>query len=219
MENQYIAIQEQLSRKVIREDALGKVCTIAGVDVAYEKDGESVIAAITVLAIDTLEILEASTHTEKVSFPYIPGLFSFRELPPVLKAYEKLSIKPDLIVCDGQGYAHPRRFGFACHLGVTLDVPTIGCAKKRLLGEYQEPAESRGSYSDLIDKGEVIGRVVRTQDGIKPVFVSIGHKVGLETACQWVLRLSPSYRLPETTRTADHAVNMAMKAITDLNSE
>lgn len=213
MEEELIALQQQLSAKVMKQDAFSAVRTIAGVDVAYEKEGERVVAAITVLQADTLALLETATHAEAVSFPYIPGLFSFRELPPVLKAYEKLNIKPDLTVCDSQGWAHPRRFGFACHLGVALDIPTIGCAKTRLIGTYQQPASSRGSYTELLDQDEIIGRVLRTQQGVKPVFVSIGHRVSLETACLWVLKLSTAYRLPETTRTADHAVNMLMKTL------
>jgi deoxyribonuclease V len=214
MEQEYINIQESLSQKVIKQDDSEVVRYIAGVDVAYEKEGDKVIAGITVLDAATLNLLETSTHSEQVRFPYIPGLFSFRELPPVLKAFEKLKMKPDLIVCDGHGYAHPRRFGLACHLGVGLGIPTIGCAKKRLIGEYVEPGISRGNYSELKDKDETIGRVLRTQDNIKPVFVSIGHKISLETASEWVLKLCLKYRLPETTRTADHAVNMAMKEFT-----
>lgn len=210
-DQEYIVVQQELSKRVIKIDDLREVTYVAGVDVAYEKEGDRVIAAFTILRSDTLELVETSTHAEKVSFPYIPGLFSFRELPPVLKAYGKLEIKPDLVVCDGQGYAHSRRFGLACHLGVELDIPTIGCAKKRLIGEYEEPATARGSYSELTDAEEVIGRVLRSQDGIKPVFVSIGHRVSLESASDWVLKLCSEYRLPETTRTADHAVNTAMK--------
>jgi len=213
MENEYIALQKGLSSQIIKKDGFGNVIHIAGVDVAYEKNGNKVIAAITILDANTLQLLETAVHIEEVSFPYIPGLFSFRELPPVLKAYNKLKAKPDLIVCDGQGYAHPRRFGLACHLGVELDIPTLGCAKTRLIGEYEMPMEKRGSCSDLMDKDEVIGKVLRTQDGVKPVFVSIGHKVCVESAVEWVLKLCPTYRLPETTRTADHAVKMAMKEI------
>lgn len=212
-ESKYFQLQIELAEQVVREDTFKDISYVAGVDVAYEEERNIVVAAITILDVVTLELIETSTHAEKVNFPYIPGLFSFRELPPILQAYEKLSIKPELIICDGQGYAHPRRFGLACHLGVKIDVPTIGCAKTRLFGSYEEPAEKRGSYSELLDAGEVIGRVLRTQDKIKPVFVSIGHKVNLNTATDWVLKLCPEYRLPETTRTADHAVKMAMKEL------
>ena len=132
-------------------------------------------------------------------------------MPPLLNAYNKLTIKPDLIVCDGHGLAHPRRFGLACHLGVILDIPTIGCGKTKLLGEFNELAEHRGATADLLDNDEVIGKVLRTQDNIKPVYVSIGHKVSLETAVEWVLKLTPKYRLPETTRQADQLVNKTLK--------
>lgn len=204
--------QEVLRKQVIFSDQLPPVITyVAGVDVAYEKDGDRVVAAVAVLNAVTLEIIEVSTYQDKVSFPYIPGLFSFRELPPLLNALEKISIKPDLIVCDGQGIAHPRRFGLASHLGVVTGIPTIGCGKTRLIGEYEEPETARGSFSNLIDNGEIVGRVLRTQDSINPIFVSVGHKISLETATQWVLKLSPNYRLPETTRAADHAVNTALK--------
>ncbi len=209
-------LQKELSKKVIQGDFLGPFSPdmkVAGVDVAYEKDGTRVVASIATINPVSFEVIEKVTHVEEESFPYIPGLFSFRELPPVLGASAKLQNIPDLIVVDGQGFAHPRRFGLACHLGVQLDIPTIGCAKKRLIGEFEPPANERGSYSDLIDNGEVIGRVLRTQDGIKPVFVSIGHKMTLDAACDWILRLTSKYRLPETTRVADHEVNMVMKSL------
>lgn len=209
----YLHIQEELARKVIAIDQPGDINFIAGVDVAYEKEGDRVVAAITILNAQTLELVETSSHAEQVSFPYIPGLFSFRELPPVLKAFDALKIRPDLIICDGQGYAHPRRFGLACHLGVELDMPTIGCAKTRLIGEYNEPGVARGNYSDLKDGDETIGYVLRTQDNTNPVFVSVGHKVSLKTSVDWVLKACNEFRLPETTRTADHAVKMAMKVL------
>jgi deoxyribonuclease V len=204
--------QESLRSKVVFSDELPvTINRVAGVDVAYEKDGDRVIAGIVILNAETLALEESSIHIEKVSFPYIPGLFSFRELPPIIGAFNQLKSKPDLIIVDGQGYAHPRRFGLACHLGVSLNIPTIGCAKTRLIGEYAPPKEERGSYSELNDNSEVIGRALRTQTNINSVFVSVGHKVSLDTACQWVLKLSPHYRLPETTRLADSLVNSAMK--------
>jgi len=213
-EEEAVNEQKRLRQHVITEDDLpDPIKTIAGVDVAYEKEGDRVVAAISVLNADTLEIIETAVATETVSFPYIPGLFSFRELPPVLSAFKKLYIKPDLLVCDGQGFAHPRRFGLACHLGIILDIPTIGCAKKRLHGEFEMPGDKRGDVSPLSDGEDIIGHALRTQDEIKPVFVSIGHKVSLKTATDIVLKLCPKYRLPETTRTADHAVNMAMKQL------
>ena len=203
--------QLSLSKKVRASDEKQCVKTIAGVDVAYNEQSSEVVGAITVLNADTLKVLEVQTSIEPISFPYIPGLFSFREVPPLLNAYNKLTITPDLIVCDGHGLAHPRRFGLACHLGVTLDIPTIGCGKTKLLGEFNKLAEHRGATADLLDNDEVIGKVLRTQDNIKPVYVSIGHKVSLDTAVEWVLKLTPKYRLPETTRQADQLVNKTLK--------
>ncbi len=197
-------VQKQLSGKVCTEDNFSTINTVAGVDVAYDKNSDLTIASIALLDAATLNVLDTIIVRDQVSFPYIPGLFSFREMPPLIKAFENLGIEPDLVVCDGHGYAHPRRFGLACHLGVLFDIPTIGCGKTRLIGNYNEPDSHRGARSDLIvSAGEVIGAVLRTQDNVKPVYVSIGHKVSLATSCRWILKLSPKYRLPETTRAAD----------------
>ena len=204
-------LQQELAAKVVKENQLGEIHLIAGVDVAYDKHGDKLVAAAVILDANALEIIETVTAEDYARFPYIPGLFSFRELPPLTKAFGKLNHSPDLIVCDGQGYAHPRRFGLACHLGVLFDVPTIGCGKTRLLGEYQEPDTTRGATAPLVDNGEVIGNVLRTQTGINPIYVSIGHRISLATACEWILKLSPKYRLPETTRQADQAVRVALK--------
>ncbi|MCP4136018.1 MAG: deoxyribonuclease V [bacterium] len=215
-EQEAVEQQEQLSKQVITSDELPEdLRIVAGVDVAYEKDGDRVVGAIVTFNAQTLEELETVVVTDIVSFPYIPGLFSFRELPPLLKAIDRLATAPDLIVCDGQGISHPRRFGMASHLGVVTGIATIGCAKKRLIGEYEKPGETRGSYSPLIDNGEIIGRALRTQDNTKPLFVSAGHKISLETACAHILELCTEFRLPETTRAADHAVNMKMKEIVE----
>lgn len=205
-------LQRALAQQVRRTDDLPPVRRVAGVDVAYADDGDLAIAAVAVLDAATLAPVEVTVAEERTSFPYIPNLFSFRELPPVLAALAKLQTPPDLIICDGQGIAHPRRFGLACHLGVLADVPTIGCAKSRLLGAHDEPAPARGARAPLTDGNEVVGAVLRTQDGVRPLYVSIGHRVGLDTACDWVLRLSSRFRLPETTRVADHAVRMALGA-------
>ncbi|GAA4043864.1 endonuclease V [Hymenobacter glaciei] len=199
--------QESLRQAVIAHDELpNDIRTVAGVDVAYEKNSNRLVAAVAVLDATSLKVIQIASYHGEATFPYIPGLFSFRELPAVLAALEQLAAKPDLLVCDGQGFAHPRRFGLACHLGVATGLPTIGCAKTRLLGEYAPLAADRGSYQNLMDNGEVIGRALRTQTDKNPVFVSVGHKVSLETATAWALRLTPTYRLPETTRAADHAV-------------
>lgn len=211
-ERDALALQQSLSKQVVTHDTLGVVRWIAGVDVAYSKDSDTLVAAIVVLCADTLNVVETVIEASQARFPYIPGLFSFRELPPIVRAFENLTHNPDLVVCDGQGYAHPRRFGLACHLGVIFDLPSIGCGKTRLVGVSDEPKISRGAREPLIEQGEVVGSVLRTQDNVKPVYVSIGHRLSLETACDWVLRLSPKYRLPETTRQSDSAVRAALKS-------
>lgn len=198
--------QSELSQRIIVEnDFIKPIKVIAGCDVEYNTDDNFISAAIVLLDYQNKEILEVQTHSMELTFPYIPGLFSYREMPPIIGAYRKLQIKPDIICCDGHGIAHPRRFGLASHLGIELDIPTIGCAKKKLYGKFFEPKIERGAKSDLIDEntGEVIGNVLRTQSNVKPVFVSVGHKVNLNTACEIVLNLSDKYRLPETTRIAD----------------
>jgi len=206
-------LQQELAAKVIKEDQFDEIKLIAGVDVAYSSGSEQLMAAVVILEASTLEPIETATAKAHAQHPYIPGLFSFRELPPLINALEKLCHTPDLIFCDGQGYAHPRRFGLACHLGVLFDVPTIGCSKSRLIGEYPQPDIPRGARAPLVDTttGEVIGSALRTQSGIKPIFVSIGHRISLMSACEWTLQLSPKYRLPETIRQADHAVRTALK--------
>lgn len=209
---QAFALQNQWRERVIQTDDFPTINTIAGVDVAYSKDETHLVGAVVVLDAHSLAIQQISYAEERVSFPYVPGLFSFRELPSLLAAFAKLEALPDLVVCDGQGIAHPRRFGLACHLGLMLDIPTLGCAKKRFIGEFSEPAAQRGTSSDLIEDGEIVGKVLRTQAQIKPVFVSVGHRISLASACDWVLKLTPHYRLPETTRAADHAVREYLKA-------
>jgi len=209
---QAIQLQKQLSRSVVKENQFSDIRHIAGVDVAYDKDNDELVAAIVVLDAETLEIIETASFKDKAQFPYVPGLFSFREIPPLIKAFEQLKHTVDLLVCDGQGYAHPRRFGLACHLGVLYDIPSIGCGKTRLLGESKMPlGTKRGSFTDLMDNDEIIGAELRTQDKINPLFISIGHKIDLHTACQWILKLTPKYRLPETTRQADQLVKKLLK--------
>lgn len=209
-------MQATLAKQVITHNEFNSINTVAGVDVAYHEQSNQVVGAISVLDANTLELLETQVSIEEISFPYVPGLFSFRELPPLLNAFAKLTIKPDLIVCDGHGIAHPRRFGLACHLGVTLNLPTIGCAKAKLIGDFLPVEQARGQMSDLIVNEEVVGKVLRTQQNVKPVFVSIGHKINLDTAVDRVLKLSPEYRLPETTRQADQLVNKTLKSQLEL---
>ena len=205
-----LQLQKTLATKVTMSDEFNIIQLVAGVDVAYSKESDRLVAAVVILDADTLEVIETVSAEDTSRFPYIPGLFSFRELPPLIKALAKLKNTPDLIVCDGQGYAHPRRFGLACHLGVVFDVPTIGCGKTRLIGEYKEPDTDRGAAAPLIDNDEIVGNVLRTQTNINPIYVSIGHRISLPTACNWILKLTPKFRLPETTRQADQAVRKAL---------
>jgi deoxyribonuclease V len=178
---------------------------IAGVDISVGKTGKIATGTVVVLSYPELEIVEIKTARGNLGFPYIPGLLSFRELPLTLAAFEKLNVTPDLVLVDGQGVAHPRRFGIASHLGLFLDIPTIGCAKSLLCGDCIEPDTESGSYAEVIDKDETIGVALRTRSGVKPVYVSIGHKTDLHTAIQWVLKCSRGYRLPEPTRLAHQA--------------
>lgn len=196
-------LQLRLSSLVVKEDQLGPIVRIAGIDVAYHKDRDTLVASAVVVDAESLEVIEEQALAGKASFPYVPGLFSFRELPSISTLLANLKCRPDLIICDGQGIAHPRRFGLASHLGVLYDIPTIGCGKSRYIGEYDMPLEARGCQTGLYDGVEQIGAVLRTQQNIKPVFVSIGHRISLKTACQWILKTTRKYRLPETTRLAD----------------
>lgn len=210
-EQDALELQLLLSTKVAIEDQLNEVKFVAGADVAYEKYGDALVATVVLLDAKNLKVVESITTRGSAQFPYITGLFSFRELPPLIGAFSKLKHTPDLVVCDGQGISHPRRFGLASHLGVIYNVPTIGCGKTKLIGEYNELGLERGSFSDIIDNEQVIGRALRTQDSVKPIYVSIGHKISLETATDWALKLSPKYRLPETTRIADQISKAAIQ--------
>jgi deoxyribonuclease V len=199
-----VKIQEQLTSEVITEDQLKEpVQYVAGVDMGFEENGTISRAAVAVLSFPDLQLQETSIAHRPTTFPYIPGFLSFREIPAVLDALEKIQTIPDLILCDGQGIAHPRRFGIACHLGLLVDIPTIGVAKSLLIGKHDDLPETKGSWQPLIHKGETIGAVLRTRMGVKPVYVSSGYKVSLPTAIDYVLRCTTKYRLPETTRIAD----------------
>ncbi|MFD0691378.1 deoxyribonuclease V [Actinomadura fibrosa] len=203
-----VAIQDEL-RPLLDLETPGpsSPATVAGLDVSYAGDGGGtgtrLAAAVVVLDAKTLDVLEESVAVGTAAFPYVPGLFAFRELPALVEALRALKTAPDLLVCDGYGVAHPRRFGLACHLGVLTGLPSIGVAKTGFVGAYDPPGGRRGDASPLVDGGEVVGRVLRTRDGVKPVFVSVGHRADLDTACRTVLALAPEYRLPETTRRAD----------------
>lgn len=211
------AYQQSLLADGVRlaDELADPVSTVAGVDVSYEKHGDRFYAGIVVISFPDFELLEEQTAVATVTFPYIPGLLSFRELPVLLEAIRKIETAPDVILVDGQGIAHPRRFGIASHLGLWLDVPTIGCAKSRLCGDHLEPGMRKGSRVDLIDRGERIGQVVRTRDKVRPMYISPGHKVGVDTATDLALRCCTRYRMPEPTRLAHHVTNRARKANPD----
>ena len=195
-------IQETLRSQVVRENQLGPVSTVAGVDVGFEDGGKTTRAAVAVLAFPGLEPVASAISRSPTRFPYIPGYLSFRELPAALEALGQLAVMPDLILCDGQGLAHPRRFGIACHLGVLTGIPCIGVAKSRLIGSHEEPPADKGQWVPLRDREETIGAVLRTRTRVSPVYVSIGHRVDLAAAIDYTLRCTTRYRLPETTRHA-----------------
>ena len=221
-------VQERVPPAVIRRDRLGRVRTVAGADIALR--GDNGYAAVILYSFPDLVEIERVSSSGKLKFPYVPGLLAFREIPLLLEAFASLRNSPDLILADAHGWAHPRRAGMACHLGLVLDIPTIGCAKSVLVGQYKMPAAARGSTAALWDKKpdkkpdqrtdsktvrktdakndqtEVIGRVVRTRAGVKPVFVSCGHRVSLPTAVRLVLACSDGYRIPKPQREADHWV-------------
>ena len=193
-------LQNKLARQVVEQPPAAPISTVAGIDVGIR--GDTAQAAVVVLKYPSLEAVETAVASRPVAFPYVPGFLSFREGPAVLDAVEKLSEFPDLMIFDGQGRAHPHRLGIASHMGVLLDLPTIGCAKSRLCGRHEMPDEKRGSHVPLVDKGEIIGAVLRTRSRVKPVFVSPGHLMDVSTSIYYVLSCCRHYRLPETTRHA-----------------
>jgi deoxyribonuclease V len=207
-----VAIQADLHGKlVLGDDGPGDVRIVAGADISCNKGDDRVYAAVVLLDAATLEIVEESSHSGRISFPYIPGLLTFREGPSLLHAFDKLRRRPDLVLFDGQGIAHPRRFGLAAHMGLILDLPSVGCAKTRLIGAFEEPGTRRGQCSPLIHDGKQIGAVLRTKDRVKPVFVSQGHRVSLERAVDVVLQCTRRYRIPEPVRRAHILVNKLRK--------
>src|SRR5437879_6838091 len=201
-----MALQVELAKQVIRTDQLvGEVRRVAGVDMAINEETGMARAAVVLLSYPELDILERHVYEEPVRMPYIPGLLSFREIPCILGAFARLREQPDLVMVDGQGIAHPRYLGIASHLGLWLDLPTIGCAKSILRGHYDEKAlsEEAGSWVPLMFKNERVGAVVRTRSHVKPMIISLGHRISLETSIKYVLACSKGYRLPEPTRQAD----------------
>ncbi len=195
-------IQRELAARISRVSEIDRPRLIAGVDISFSRARSVATAAVVVLDYPALQRVEMKTANGKLGFPYIPGLLSFRESPLALAAFERLTAMPDLILVDGQGLAHPRRLGLASHLGLLLDTPTIGCAKSRLCGSYEEPDVAPGCSTDLVDNGEVIGAVLRTKTATNPLYVSIGHKVDLGSAIGWVLACCRGYRIPEPLRLA-----------------
>lgn len=206
-----VALQRRLAQRVERQDRLDRCATVCGLDVSYDQTDDTFFAAAVVLAAPDWTLVESQTAAARSPFPYIPGLLSFREIPVAARALARLRIKPDLLACDGQGLAHPRRFGLACHLGVLYDVPSLGLAKSRLLGEYEEPSREKGAWTWLLDRDEKIGQVVRTRAGVAPLYISPGHRLSFDRARELALSLCPRWRLPETTRQAHKLVNECRK--------
>ena len=196
-------LQEELQGQVVYEDlTTGPPARVAGIDIGFERNGAVTRAAVVVLRYPGLEVVDKAMARRPTRFPYVPGLLSFRECPAALAAMDRLTASADVLVCDGQGYAHPRRFGLACHLGLLTGIPSIGVAKSRLIGDHEPVPQTKGAWVPLRDRGETVGAVLRTRRGIKPVFVSVGYGFTLATAVDIVLGLTPRYRLPETTRHA-----------------
>ncbi|PZG11478.1 endonuclease V [Micromonospora craterilacus] len=209
-------IQEQLKQRLDLDTHLGTNPTlVAGVDVSYDKFSPRITAAAVVIDVTTREEVESAVVHGEVSFPYVPGLLAFREVPILLEALGTLGCRPEVVVCDGYGIAHPRRFGLACHLGVVTERPTFGVAKTPFVGTYDQPGRRRGDWSPLCDGDEVLGRVLRTQTDVKPVFVSAGHRTNLDEATSLTLDLSPRYRLPEVIRRADFLSREALRRSED----
>lgn len=209
-----IRIQEQLRAKIVARGRVPSPALVAGADAAFDPQTGRVFAAVVVLTFPGLEPVERAVHRERLSFPYIPGLLSFREAPALLHAFEKVRHNPDVIFIDGHGLSHPRAAGIACHIGVCLDKATIGCAKSLLVGTHRPPGLSRGDFTSLYDAtGRVIGAVVRTRDRVRPIFVSVGHRIGLAQAVQLTLACGKGCRIPEPTRQADRLAEQAKRKI------
>ncbi len=197
------SIQNELAGKVVIKPFRKEVKYVAGCDVSYNRTKNEMTAVVALVEYPSLKLVEVSHHTTAVEFPYIPTFLSFRELPSLVEAFRKLSTKPDLVVVDGQGIAHPRGLGLAAHFGVTVEMPTIGCAKSHLFGKYEMPGLKRGGWTPLWAGDKMIGAVVRTRDRVKPVFISPGHLIDVESSVEWILKLTKGYKLPEPIRFAD----------------
>ncbi len=202
------AVQERLRDQVVRRDELTQVRRVAGLDVGFPGGGDETRAGVAILSFPDLRLLESASARRRTVFPYVPGLLSFREAPALLEALASLSEPPQLLLCDGQGYAHPRRFGLACHLGVLTGLPSIGVAKSRLIGEHGPLGPEKGDWTPLWDHDEIIGALVRTRRNVQPLYISVGHKISLETAVRFVLACTTRFRLPETTRWAHRLASL-----------
>lgn len=202
-----VELQKRLRERVEIAPLTREVRTIAGSDISYNKHSSTLYTGIVVLQLDTLEVIEEVGVVSEAQFPYVPGLLSFRETPPILEAWSKLKCEPDALMIDGHGIAHPRRFGIASHIGLLIERPTFGCGKSVLVGKYEEPLPERGTWTPLIDKGETIGAALRTKNKVKPIYVNVGHLITLEEAIDLTLRSDAGYRQPEPTRRAHILVN------------
>ena len=209
---QAMRLQERLRQRLVLEDRLDRVQFVAGADLAFDPETDVAFAGVIIYRLPSLDEVERRTARRKLRFPYLPGLLSFRESPVLLAAFRLLRTEPDVILVDGHGLAHPRRFGIACHLGLLLDRPTIGCAKSLLVGEHPEPGGRAGSAVPLMLDGEVVGVVLRTRDRVKPIYVTQGHRVSLETAVEIVKGCLDGFRIPKPTREADHFVRRLREA-------
>lgn len=202
-----VALQRHLAGLIRVEPIAGPVRTVAGADCAFSAGGGEIIAAAVLCDADTMAVLCRGETRRPCKFPYVPGLLSFREAPAIIEAVGKLSPRPDLLMCDGQGLAHPRGMGLACHVGLWVDMPVIGVAKSRLCGQYGQVPAHRGGRAELMLDGRVVGAVVRTRDNVRPLFISVGNRVTLDEAVAWTLRAGRGFRLPQPTRLADLLVS------------
>ena len=212
---QAVALQKELAGQVDTASTLGPWETLAAADVSFDRGADDLFAAVVVVRARTFEVVERVGVAGPAKFPYVSGLLSFREAPALLDAFHALKTRPDVVLCDGQGIAHPRRLGIASHLGLWLGLPTVGCAKSLLCGTYEEPGPNRGDRSPLVHRGEVLGAVLRTRSRVSPVFVSPGHRCDLEGAVSLVMATTSKYRLPTPTRLAHEYVNEVRRAAKD----
>ncbi|GJL80135.1 MAG: endonuclease V [Nitrospinaceae bacterium] len=208
-------IQKGLASKIRLTGSRTPPAIVAGADISFTKHSSRAFAGIVLLEFPSLKVVNELALEDELTFPYVPGLLSFREAPILLKLFCEVTPAPDLLFFDGQGLAHPRKFGLACHLGLILDRPAIGCAKTKLTGEYKEPGLAKGSCSDLLDNDQNVGAVLRSRENCNPIFVSVGHKIDINTAIQRTLECTTRYRIPEPTRLAHHLVNRVRKKSTE----